>query len=144
MSNHDNDSFLAVAIPPVRRGCYSLRVEIRFSSAHSLRGYPGDCRRLHGHNWKLEVEVTARALDELGIALDFKAIKAAARALADRLDHRYLNEIEPFDRINPTAENLASWFYRGLAERFNRESARVSAVTLWETDSSCVRYTEDD
>jgi 6-pyruvoyltetrahydropterin/6-carboxytetrahydropterin synthase len=83
-------------------------------------------------------------LDALGIALDFKTIKAEARALADRLDHRHLNEIEPFDRINPTAENLAAWIYRRLAERLDRESVRVSAVTLWETETACVRYTEED
>ncbi|MGX2032297.1 6-carboxytetrahydropterin synthase QueD [Methylocaldum gracile] len=143
MDIHSNDSSLAAAASG-KRSLYRLRVQVQFSSAHSLRDYPGDRRRLHGHNWKLEVEVSARILDALGIALDFKTIKAEARTLADSLDHRYLNEIEPFDRINPTAENLAGWFYRRLAERIDGEFARVSAVTLWETDTSCVRYTEED
>ncbi|QXP84486.1 6-carboxytetrahydropterin synthase QueD [Methylococcus sp. ANG] len=126
------------------RGRYTLRVQVQFSSAHSLRDYPGDCRRLHGHNWKVDIEVSSRVLDALGIALDFRKIKAEARAIADRLDHRYLNEIEPFDRINPTAENLAGWFYRRLSSKLDREFAKVSAVTVWETDTSSVRYTEDE
>ncbi|GBE09905.1 6-carboxy-5,6,7,8-tetrahydropterin synthase [bacterium BMS3Abin12] len=122
---------------------YTLRILTDFASAHTLPGYAGVCARMHGHNWKVEVEVEARALDEVGMGVDFKVIKDAARELAGRLDHRYLNEIEPFDRINPTAENLAAWFYRGLAERLDNERVRVRAVTLWETDRACVRYTEE-
>lgn len=140
--NHPPDSLAVVSASD--RSRYALRVLVQFSAAHSLRDYPGDCRRFHGHNWKVEIEVAARALDSLGIALDFKTIKSEARALADSLDHRYLNEIEPFDRINPTAENLSGWFYRRLAERLNGQSVRISAVTLWETETACVRYTEDD
>ena len=123
---------------------YTLKVLAAFASAHSLRDYPGDCRRLHGHNWKVEVEVTATSLDELGMGVDFKSIKREARELADHLDHRYLNEIEPFDRLNPTAENLAAWFFKGMSERLNDDRVRVSAVTLWETESASVRYTEED
>lgn len=99
---------------------------------------------MHGHNWKVETEVLARKLDNIGIAIDFKTVKTATRKLADSLDHRYLNEIEPFDRINPTAENLACWFYQQLGRILNREHVKVSAVTLWETDTACVRYSEED
>ena len=123
---------------------YTLKVITGFAAAHTLRDYPGDCRRMHGHNWKVEVEVVATALDELGMGVDFKAIKREAKARADLLDHRYLNEIEPFDRLNPTAENLAAWFYQGISERINDDRVRVSAVTLWETETACVRYTEED
>lgn len=123
-------------------GLYTLKVHAQFCSAHALRDYPGDCRRLHGHNWKVETEVTARVLDDIGIAIDFKAIKAATRQLADSLDHRFLNDIEPFERINPTAENLAAWFYRQLSKNLNGKGVSVSAVTLWETDNACVRYSE--
>lgn len=122
---------------------YTLRILTDFASAHTLQGYPGACARMHGHNWKLEVEVEATGLDDTGMGVDFKVIKSAARELSERLDHRYLNEIEPFDRINPTAENLAAWFYRGLSERLNSDRVRVSAVTLWETDRACVRYAEE-
>ncbi len=123
---------------------YLLTVVTDFSSAHTLRGYPGACARLHGHNWKLEVEVEARALDALGMGVDFKVIKQAARELAGQLDHRYLNDIPPFDRENPTAENLAAFFYRGLSQRLNDGRVRVRAVTLWETERACVRYEETE
>jgi len=122
---------------------YILKIVTDFASAHSLRDYPGECRRLHGHNWKVEVEVTARALDSLGMGVDFKVIKQAARKATDELDHRYLNEIAPFDQINPTAENLAAHIFRRIGEELNDERVQVSAVTLWETERACVRYTEE-
>lgn len=123
--------------------CYLLKVVTDFASAHSLREYPGECRRLHGHNWKVEAEVAATALDPLGMAVDFKTIKQAAREIAGHLDHRYLNEIEPFDSLNPTAENLAAWFFAQLSQRLNNDRVRVAAITLWETERACVRYSED-
>ena len=123
-------------------GLYTLKVHAQFCSAHALRDYPGDCRRLHGHNWKVETEVEARVLDDIGIAIDFKTIKAATRQLADSLDHQYLNDIEPFVRINPSAENLAAWYYRQLSATLNSAHVNVAAVTLWETDNACVRYSE--
>lgn len=123
---------------------YTLRIITDFASAHTLRGYPGACSRLHGHNWKLEVEVVASELDELGMAVDFKVIKEQARSLVETVDHRYLNELAPFDRLNPTAENLAAYLHQGLSERLNNGRIRVQAVTLWETERACVRYTEVD
>jgi len=122
---------------------YTLKILADFASAHTLRDYPGDCSRMHGHNWKLEVEVTARGLDAAGMGVDFKVIKDATRALAKRLDHRYLNDIEPFDKLNPTAENIAAYFYKNLSQTLNDARVRVSAVTLWETERACVRYSDD-
>lgn len=122
---------------------YTLKIVTDFASAHSLRGYPGECQRLHGHNWKLEVEAIATSLDEIGMGIDFKEIKKAAREVSGELDHRYLNDLAAFSEINPTAENIASYLFRGLSERLNNERVRISAVTLWETDRACVRYTED-
>ena len=122
---------------------YQLRVLTEFASAHTLSGYPGACSRMHGHNWKVEVEVEADTLDEIGMAIDFKAIKRAANEIGDRLDHRYLNELEPFTEVNPTAENIAAYFYRELQRKLNDERVRVRSVTLWETDRACVRYSED-
>ncbi len=78
------------------------------------------------------------------MGVDFKVIKTAARAIGDRLDHRYLNELEPVrPSINPTAENIAAYFYRELVQTLNNERVRVSSVTLWETDRACVRYAEE-
>lgn len=124
-------------------GKYTLKIVTDFASAHSLRDYPGECRRLHGHNWKVEVEVTAVELDGLGMAIDFKEIKKAARLVTGELDHRYLNEIPPFDELNPTAENIAHHLYQRLSEELNSERVKVSAITLWETERACVRYTEE-
>lgn len=122
---------------------YTLKILADFACAHTLRDYPGDCRRMHGHNWKVEVEVLATQLDETGMGMDFKLIKNATRALAKTLDHRYLNDIPPFDMINPTAENIAGFFYKNLSQTLNNTHVRVSAVTLWETERACVRYVDD-
>lgn len=125
------------------RGSYTLRVMTDFASAHILHGYPGACSRMHGHNWKVEVEAKATSLDELGMAVDFKILKDTAQTAVKRLDHRYLNEIPPFDEVNPTAENIASHLYHELCDLLNDERIRVAAVTLWETERACVRYAEE-
>lgn len=122
---------------------YNLKILADFASAHTLRDYPGDCSRMHGHNWKVEVEVNASALNEHDMGMDFKTIKTATRELAKTLDHRYLNEIPPFDTINPTAENIAKYFYQNLSKTLNNDIAQVSGVTLWETERACVRYSEE-
>jgi 6-pyruvoyltetrahydropterin/6-carboxytetrahydropterin synthase len=98
---------------------------------------------MHGHNWKVEVEVEATRLDAVGMGVDFKVIKTATRELAGRLDHRYLNELEPFTELNPTAENIAAYFHRELSRVLNQPHLKVSAVTLWETERACVRYVEE-
>ena len=121
---------------------YTLKILTDFASAHTLRDYPGKCSQLHGHNWKVEVMVTATHLDETGMAIDFKEIKKAAKIVTAELDHRYLNEIKPFDEINPTAENIASYIYKGVAEIINNDRVKVTSVTLWETDRACVTYSE--
>ena len=123
---------------------YLLKVVTDFASAHTLRDYPGACSRMHGHNWKVELEVVATALDDVGMGIDFKAMKAAANEVGDRLDHRYLNDLEPFTEINPTAENIAAYMYREIAASLNSETIRVKAVTLWETERACVRYSEEN
>ncbi|MEJ2630363.1 MAG: 6-carboxytetrahydropterin synthase QueD [Acidihalobacter sp.] len=122
---------------------YTLTVLTDFAAAHTLRDYPGDCSRMHGHNWKLEAEIHATALDGVGMAVDFKDMKRVAREVAGELDHRYLNDLPPFTTVNPTAENIAAHIYRRMSERLNTDTARISAITLWETDRACVRYSED-
>lgn len=121
---------------------YTLKIVEDFASAHTLRDYPGDCNRMHGHNWKIEVEVVAQRLDAVGMGVDFKIIKQATRSLARQLDHRYLNDIEPFNKVNPTAENIAAFFYQGLSKVLNNPRLRVSSVSLWETERACARYSE--
>jgi 6-pyruvoyltetrahydropterin/6-carboxytetrahydropterin synthase len=123
---------------------YRLKVLTEFASAHTLRDYPGDCSRMHGHNWKVELEAKTSTLDKTGMGVDFKKMKDAARAVGDELDHRYLNDLDPFKEINPTAENIAAYMYREISARLNNETVKVSAVTLWETDRACVRYSEEN
>lgn len=122
---------------------YTLKILTDFASAHTLRDYPGDCNRMHGHNWKVEAEVEANSLNAVGMGIDFKQIKQATRDIAKRLDHRYLNDLEPFTQINPTAENIAAYFFQELTRQLNTNAVRVSAITIWETDRACVRYAED-
>jgi len=125
-------------------GIYTLRVLTEFAAAHTLRGYPGSCGRLHGHNWKIEVEIRAQTLDELGMGIDFREIRKTAREVTDGLDHRYLNEIEPFTEINPTAENIAAYCFREIGARLDRPAVTVHAITVWENDRACVRYSEGE
>lgn len=125
-------------------GIYRLKVLTDFAAAHVLRGYDGKCSRLHGHNWKVEAEVQGTRLDDVGMVIDFKAIKRAANDVAERLDHYYLNDIPPFDQINPTAENIACYFYQELGKLLNDEHVRVCNITLWENDRACVNYSEPE
>jgi 6-pyruvoyltetrahydropterin/6-carboxytetrahydropterin synthase len=122
---------------------YLLKVVTEFASAHTLRDYPGACSRMHGHNWKVELEAVATSLDDTGMGVDFRIMKAAANEVGNRLDHRYLNDLEPFTSINPTAENIAAYMYREIAAILNSDTIRVKALTLWETDRACVRYCEE-
>jgi len=122
---------------------YILRVTTDFAAAHSLRGYPGNCRRMHGHNWKVEVEAATTSLDHIGMGIDFHVMKKSIQSVTHELDHHYLNEIPPFDKINPTAENIAAYLFQGISRILNNEQVRIKAVTLWETERACVRYQED-
>lgn len=125
-------------------GRYNLKVITEFAAAHRLRDYEGACSQLHGHNWKVEIEAEATSLNELGMAIDFKLLKEAARAAVNNLDHRVLNEVAPFDRKNPTAENLAAYLYEALRRQVGDSRIRVAAVTVWENDRACVRYIEEN
>lgn len=117
---------------------YSLKVESYFSSAHNLRGYKGKCEELHGHNWKVEVTVAKRKLDKLGMVLDFKYLKKELDNILERLDHRYLNDLPYFKKVNPTSENIASYIYRNLKGII----AEIQSVTVWESDNSSACYRE--
>ncbi|MBO6305420.1 MAG: 6-carboxytetrahydropterin synthase QueD [Selenomonadaceae bacterium] len=122
---------------------YLVKIEEAFEAAHNLRGYDGKCANLHGHNWIIEVEVAGEKLNELGILVDFKDVKRELKKILDEYDHRYLNEIPPFDKINPTAENLARFIYDEFkANKIFDDNAKLVAVTVFESPKSSVRYTE--
>lgn len=123
---------------------YTLTIQTDFSASHIIPGHRGKCARLHGHNWKVEVEVQAQQLDHLGMGLDFHDIKSATNSLIEGLDHYHLNDLEAFATVPPTAENIAAWLFSCLAAALNQDNIMVSAVTLWETDRCRVRYSEEN
>jgi 6-pyruvoyltetrahydropterin/6-carboxytetrahydropterin synthase len=118
---------------------YELTVAGSFAAAHRLRGYRGDCEKLHGHNWRVEVCLAAGRLDELGMVVDFREVKAVLGEVLDRLDHGYLNEVPPFDERNPTTENLCRHIAEGLAGRLPGHVA-VRRVTCWESQGCSASY----
>ncbi len=121
---------------------YELMVETQFSAAHQLRGYKGKCENLHGHNWRVQLVVTAEKLDEIGLAMDFHELKDMADELISIIDHTVLNEIFPFTEINPSSENIAKWLYDSLAKRLDNENVNVSSVTVWESETASATYYE--
>jgi 6-pyruvoyltetrahydropterin/6-carboxytetrahydropterin synthase len=120
---------------------YEVMIEEEFSAAHALRGYKGKCENLHGHNYKVEVYVRGERLDDVGMLVDFTQLKFFTRELIRSLDHQNLNELKPFDiEINPSAENLASFFLHHLAPKMDNERARIYKVRVWETSTSSATY----
>ena len=122
---------------------YLLKVVTEFASAHTLRDYPGACSRMHGHNWKLELEVAASQLDEIGMGIDFKQMKAAANEVGERLDHRYLNDLEPFTEMNPTAENIARYIFACLLKSLG-PACPLAAVHVKEAPGCVAGYLKPD
>lgn len=122
---------------------FELMVETHFSSAHQLRGYKGECEKLHGHNYKVQVFVIAERLNEIDIAIDFHELKKLAGEVIAPLDHCFLNEIFPFTEKNPSSENIAKWIYDSLRKKLNNDNIHLSAVTVWESETSSATYFED-
>jgi 6-pyruvoyltetrahydropterin/6-carboxytetrahydropterin synthase len=123
---------------------FTLTTQLEFAAAHRLRGYDGNCARLHGHNWKVEISLTGSQLNEVGMLIDFKEIKRTGKQVLTRLDHYYLNDIPPFDaELNPTAENIAFYLFQQLGEALNNERIRVSAVTVWENERNSATFSSD-
>lgn len=125
---------------------FEIKVEAEFEAAHRIVNYPGKCDRLHGHNWKVEMKIIGKVLDDLGMLIDFKEAKAALKEATDELDHRFLNELEPFCTMNPTAENIAQYIYDKLKKHdlFQTAPVHLAAVCVWESPRACVTYSEDD
>ena len=121
---------------------YTLTTMVEFSSAHTLVGHSGPCKKMHGHNWKVEVEITGEKLDKIGMVVDFKEIRKATNLVVDELDHEFLNNLEPFSEDNPTAENIARYIFTKLSEEFSNKNVKVNSIKLWETAKSAVSYKE--
>lgn len=122
---------------------YELTVETVFASAHQLRGYKGKCENIHGHNWRVQVSVTAERLNDIDLAIDFHDLKAMTNEVVSQLDHKFLNDIFPFTEKNPSSENIARWIFDSLAKKLTGYGIKVSAVTVWESDTASATYYEE-
>jgi 6-pyruvoyltetrahydropterin/6-carboxytetrahydropterin synthase len=122
---------------------YHLTIHTHFAAAHNLINYQGDCENLHGHNWKVEVTVGAKELDKAGLGIDFKILKRDTKALLEMLDHKYLNELEPFKTVSPSSENIARFLFHKLSETLNNGNVIVEKVNVWESEYACASYTAD-
>ena len=119
---------------------FHIFIKSHFSAGHHLRDYPGNCERPHGHNWKVEVTVKADSLDNLGMGLDFKALKNEVNKILDTLDHHDLNEHADFQSVNPSSENIAVYIFNNLQNILSTDRYGVHSVTVRETDNSGVTY----
>ena len=122
---------------------YRLKIVTSFAAAHNLNNYQGECENLHGHNWRVEVAVTASELDKAGLCIDFKILKAEARELLNRLDHKYLNELPHFAGQSPSSENIARYIYQELGKKLDDGNVKVEMITVWESDFACASYYEE-
>lgn len=119
---------------------FEISVEYPFAAGHALRGYKGKCENVHGHNYKVQVAVAGEQLNSTGLLMDFVELRAAIKALVERLDHRFLNELPPFDRVNPSAENLAKYFCDELEAHVRAHGLSIRSVTIWETDTTSATF----
>jgi 6-pyruvoyltetrahydropterin/6-carboxytetrahydropterin synthase len=115
---------------------FEVKVISDFSSAHHLNGYQGKCESLHGHNWKVEVVVVGSKTDKIGMLMDFTEMKKALKEVLAALDHKNLNDISPFDKINPTSENIAKYIYEALKFKL----VGIKCVSVWESENSVATY----
>lgn len=122
------------------KGVFELRVKVDFPAAHHLEGYPGDCARPHGHNWVLEVSARSTQLNSIGLAIDFRNLKSAAKELVAPWDHQDLNTLPDFKSINPSAEQIARLSFERLSKAINNDHTWVEKVTIWENDRSSAAY----
>ncbi len=122
---------------------YQISVEEHFDAAHALRGYKGKCEAMHGHRFGVVIRVKATALDDIGIAYDFAELKRHLREILARFDHTCLNDLPPFDHLNPSSENIASAVYGELQGRLAEAPVAISSVEVWESPQTGVSYTPD-
>src|SRR4051795_12539585 len=139
---------LVMRVPSSRKHkhrMFEVSVEDTFAAGHALRGYRGKCENPHGHNYKVQITLRGERLDNIGLLFDFKDLKSAMNEIIDRLDHKFINDLEPFTELNPSAENMAKYFYDEinlLLEDKTSGRVRVKQVKMWETDTTAAIYFE--
>lgn len=119
---------------------YTVAIELSFSAAHQLRFKNGETEPLHGHNWRVQIVISREEVDSEGLVLDFGKLKKEARTILNHLDNSFINEVAPFDRINPSAENIAFYIYEELGKKLPHDSIRIQKVTVWETEDASASY----
>ena len=123
---------------------FEVTVEKMFSAGHALRGYRGKCENPHGHNYKVRLTLRGPELDNIGLLFDFIHLKAILNEISERLDHQFMNDVPPFTELNPSAENLAQYFYQETEKRLTAQQpengVRIASVTVWETDTTTATY----
>ena len=122
---------------------FRITVEQHFDAAHSLRGYHGKCESLHGHRYRAVIKVVAAGLNEIGLSYDFIELKKQLKVITSRFDHSYLNDVPPFNQINPSAENIAKTIYDELKSSLGSEPVSLKSVTVWEAPDQGVEYRGD-
>jgi 6-pyruvoyltetrahydropterin/6-carboxytetrahydropterin synthase len=120
---------------------FEVSVEQTFAAGHALRNYKGKCENVHGHNYRVRITVQGDQLDSTGLLVDFLDVKQLIGGVVDYLDHQFINDLPPFDELNPSAENIAKYFYDRVSGGLRNEvPVRVSEVKVWETDTSSAVY----
>ena len=122
---------------------YQITVEEHFDAAHFLRGYRGKCEALHGHRYRVVVQVKASKLNDIGLAYDFTELKRHLGDIISRFDHTCLNDVPPFDKINPSSENIAARIYDELKGKLAGAPLSLSVVEVWESPQTRVAYSPD-
>jgi len=119
---------------------FEISVEHTFAAGHALREYKGKCENLHGHNYRVRVTLAGSKLNAAGLLMDFVDVRNEIKGLVEKLDHHFLNDIPPFDQLNPSAENLAKYICDGIEPHVTAHGLRVRHVTVWETDTTSAAY----
>ena len=119
---------------------FEVSVEQTFAAGHALRNYHGKCENVHGHNYRVQVTLQGPQLDAIGLLVDFVEVKKLMNRVIDRLDHQFINDLAPFDIINPSAENMAKYFYDEISAGLGTTPVRVGEVKIWETDTASATY----
>jgi 6-pyruvoyltetrahydropterin/6-carboxytetrahydropterin synthase len=122
---------------------YQISVEQHFDAAHYLRGYRGKCEAMHGHRYRVVVRVQSAELNDIGLAYDFKELKEHLSGVIDRFDHTCLNDVPPFDKQNPSAENIAADIYKGIKARLAGAPVTLVNVEVWESPENMVSYSTE-
>jgi 6-pyruvoyltetrahydropterin/6-carboxytetrahydropterin synthase len=120
---------------------FEVTIEETFAAGHALRNYKGKCENVHGHNYRCQVTFEGDQLDDIGLLVDFVELKRALHSVLDRMDHQWLNDFPPFDKINPSAENMAKFIYDEVCAGLQtHDGVRLARVRLWETDTASATY----